>query len=289
MHRTRLLALAAALLFPLAAAAQESTPATAPVTPDDNLNAVLWMQHSVEYQASTMAAFALAKRRLIQAMGDPWWTAVPDVQKGNYSKLPPAIILDVDETVLDNSKYQAWNISSGQPFSNETWKAFVEAKISTAIPGAVAFTRYANARGIKVFYVTNRTEDMEQATRDNMQALKFPMGGNVDTFLLSKEQSDWTSAKGTRRAFIAKNYRVLLLMGDNFGDFVDAYKGSEADRQKVFDDSAAHWTKDWIMLPNPSYGSFEAVPYGFNYGASPDEMRDAKKKALTSWSGPPAQ
>jgi len=285
MHCSRLLALAAALLFPLAAAAQESTPAAAPVTPDDNLNAVLWMQHSVEYQASTMAAFALAKRRLIQAMGDPWWTAVPDVQKGNYSKLPPAIILDVDETVLDNSKYQAWNISSGKPFSNETWKAFVEAKVSTAIPGAVAFTRYANARGIKVFYVTNRTEDMEQATRDNMQTLKFPMGGNVDTFLLAKEQSDWTSAKGTRRAFVAKNYRVLLLMGDNFGDFVDAYKGSETDRQKVFDDSAAHWTKDWIMLPNPSYGSFEAVPYGFNYGASPDEMRDAKKKALTSWSG----
>jgi 5'-nucleotidase (lipoprotein e(P4) family) len=289
MHRSRLLALAAALLFPIAAAAQESTPAAAPVTPDDNLNAVLWMQHSVEYQASTMAAFALAKRRLIQAMGDPWWTAVPDVQKGNYSKLPPAIILDVDETLLDNSKYQAWNISSGQPFSNETWKAFVEAKVSTAIPGAVAFTRYANARGIKVFYVSNRTEDMEQATRDNMQALKFPMGGNVDTFLLAKEQSDWTSAKGTRRAFIAKNYRVLLLMGDNFGDFVDAYKGSEADRQKVFDDSTTHWTKDWIMLPNPSYGSFEAVPYGFNYGASPDEMRDAKKKALTSWSGPSPQ
>jgi acid phosphatase len=259
------------------------------VTPDDNLNAVLWMQHSVEYQASTMAAFALAKRRLIQAMGDPWWTAVPDVQKGNYSKLPPAIIVDVDETMLDNSKYQAWNITAGTSFSNDTWKAFVEAKVSTAIPGAVAFTRYANARGIKVFYVTNRTADMEQATRDNMQALKFPMGGNVDTFLLAKEKEDWTSAKGTRRAFIAKNYRVLLLMGDNFGDFVDAYKGSEADRQKVFDDSAAHWTKDWIMLPNPSYGSFEAVPYKFNYGASPDEMRDAKKKALTSWNGPAPQ
>jgi acid phosphatase len=293
MHCSRLLALAAALLFPallsLGAAAQESTPAAAPVTPDDNLNAVLWMQHSVEYQASTMAAFALAKRRLIQAMGDPWWTAVPDAQKGNYSKLPPAIIVDVDETMLDNSKYQAWNIASGQPFGNDTWKAFVEAKVSTAIPGAVAFVRYANARGIKVFYVTNRTADMEQATRDNMQALKFPMGGNVDTFLLAKEKEDWTSAKGTRRAFIAKNYRVLLLMGDNFGDFVDAYKGSEADRQKVFDESAAHWTKDWIMLPNPSYGSFEAVPYKFNYGASPDEMRDAKKKALTSWSGPAAQ
>jgi acid phosphatase len=289
MHRSRLLALAAALLFPIAAAAQESTPATAPVTPDDNLNAVLWMQHSVEYQASTMAAFALAKRRLIQAMGDPWWTAVPDVQKGNYTKLPPAIIVDVDETMLDNSKYQAWNVSSGKPFSNETWKMFVEAKISTAISGAVAFARYANARGIKVFYVSNRTEDMEAATRENMQKLNFPMGGNVDTFLMAGEQDGWTSKKGTRRAIIAKNYRVILLLGDNFGDFVDGFKGTEAERQKIFDDSAAHWTKDWIMLPNPSYGSFEAVPYGFNYGASPDEMRDAKRKALTSWSGPAPQ
>jgi acid phosphatase len=291
MHRLRLLALTLALLFPTilpwAATAQESTPAATPVPADDNLNAVLWMQHSVEYQASTMAAFALAKRRLIQAMGDAWWTAAPAEQKGNYSKLPPAIIVDVDETMLDNSAYQAWNISSGKPFGNETWKAFVEAKISTAIPGAVTFVRYANARGIKVFYVTNRTEDMEAATRENMQKLNFPMGGNVDTFLLAGEQDGWGSKKGTRRAYIAKNYRVLLLIGDNFGDFVDAYKGTEAERQKVFDESAAHWTKDWIMLPNPSYGSFEAVPYKFDYGATPDAMRDAKRKALTNWSGPP--
>ena len=285
MHRLRLLALTAALLFPLAAAAQESTPATPSVPADDNLNAVLWMQHSVEYQASTMAAFALAKRRLIQAMGDPWWTAAPAEQKGNYSKLPPAIIVDVDETMLDNSDYQAWNVSSGKPFSNETWKAFVESKTSRAIPGAVAFARYANARGIKVFYVSNRTADMEAATRENMQKLNFPMGGHVDTFLFAGEQQDWTSKKGSRRAFVAKNYRVLLLLGDNFGDFVDAYKGTEAERQKVFDDSAAHWTKDWIMLPNPSYGSFEAVPYGFKYDTPPEQMRDAKKKALTPWSG----
>ena len=74
-------------------------------------------------------------------------------------------------------------------------------------------------------------------------------------------------------------------MGDNFGDFVDAYKGSEADRQKVFDTASAHWTKDWIMLPNPSYGSFEAVPYKFNYQASPEEMRADKRGALTSWDG----
>ena len=43
--------------------------------------------------------------------------------------------------------------------------------------------------------------------------------------------------------------------------------------------------RDWIVLPNPSYGSFEAVPYGFNYQASPEEMRADKRKALTSWDG----
>jgi 5'-nucleotidase (lipoprotein e(P4) family) len=269
-------------------ATASATPATPPVPADDNLNATLWMQHSVEYAGSTESAFALAKIRLDQALKDRRWTAATE-QTGNFSKLPPAIICDVDETLLDNSAYQAWNVTAGTTFSNETWGKFVQAQISTAVPGAVDFANYATSKGVTVFYVTNRTVDGEQATRDNMAKLAFPMGGNVDTFLMSKEKEDWTSAKGTRRAFIAQNYRVLLLLGDNFGDFVDAYKGTEADREKVYAANASHWGHDWIMLPNPAYGSWEAVPYKFNYGASPDEMRDAKKKALTPWSGPVPQ
>src|ERR1700753_1010832 len=113
-----------------------------------------------------------------------------------------------------------------------------------------------------------------------MDSLGFPMGGNVDPFLMQGEKQDWGSKKGSRFAFIAKHYRVLLLLGDNFGDFVDAYKGTEADRQKVYDANLDHWGHDWIVLPNPSYGSFEAVPYGFNYGASADEMRSDKRNAL---------
>jgi acid phosphatase len=270
-----------------ATAAVAATPA--PVPADDNLNATLWMQRSVEYAGSTESAFALAKIRLNEALKDTTWTAAPAEQTGKFSALPPAIICDVDETLLDNSAYQAWNITAGTSFSNETWSKFVAAKISTAVPGAADFANYAASKGVTVFYVSNRTEDGEQATRDNMAKLAFPLGGNVDTFLMQKEKDDWTSKKGTRRAFIAQNYRILLLLGDNFGDFVDAYKGTEDDRKKVYAANASHWGHDWIMLPNPSYGSFEAVPYGFNYGASPDEMRDAKKKALTSWSGPPAQ
>jgi len=262
-----------------------AAPAPAPVAADDNLNAVLWMQRSAEYAGSTETAFALAKLRLNEALKDRSWTAAPAEQTGKFSKLPPAIICDVDETLLDNSAYQAWNVTAGTTFSNETWSKFVAAKISTAIPGAAEFTNYAASKGITVFYVSNRTEDGEQATRDNMAKLAFPMGGTVDTFLMQKEKEDWSSKKGTRRAFVAQNYRILLLLGDNFGDFVDAYKGTEQERKQVFDANATRWGHDWIMLPNPSYGSFEAVPYKFDYGASPEAMRDAKKKALTSWDG----
>jgi acid phosphatase len=243
------------------------------------------MQRSVEYAGTPESAFALAKLRLDQALKDKTWTEATE-QTGNFSSLPPAVICDVDETLLDNSGYQAWNITAGTSFSNETWSKFVASRTSTAVPGAVDFANYAASKGVTVFYVSNRTADGEQATRDNMAKLAFPMGGNLDTFLMSKEKEDWTSAKGTRRAFIAQNYRILLLLGDNFGDFVDAYKGTEADRKQVFDANAFRWGHDWIMLPNPSYGSWEAVPYKFDYGASPEAMRDAKRKALTSWSGP---
>jgi acid phosphatase len=268
-----------------ASEAAAASPATPPVAADDNLNATLWMQRSVEYAGSTESAFALAKIRLNEALQEKGWTAAPAEQTGNFAKLPPAIICDVDETLLDNSAYQAWNITAGTTFSNETWSKFVAAKISTAVPGASEFANYAASKGVTVFYVSNRTEDGEQATRDNMAKLAFPMGGTVDTFLMQKEKEDWTSKKGTRRAFVAQNYRILLLLGDNFGDFVDAYKGTEAERKQVYAANATHWGHDWIMLPNPSYGSWEAVPYKFDYGASPEAMRDAKKKALNSWSG----
>jgi len=236
-------------LFPAAALAEEA-PA------NDNLNAVLWMQRSVEYKANTEAVFALAKIRLDQALADKNWTAAPAEQTGDYKDLSPAVVLDLDETLLDNSGYQAWMVVKGETFNPKTWTQFVKSETSTAIPGGLDFTKYADSKGVRVFYVSNRTKAEEDATRENMKKLGFPMGGNIDTILSAKEQPDWGSAKGTRRAAIAKHYRILLLVGDNFGDFTDAYKGSVYERQKVFDENAARWGHDWLMLPNPSYGSF---------------------------------
>jgi acid phosphatase len=267
-------------LSPAVPALAQNAPA-----PNDNLNAVLWMQRSVEYKANTLAVFALARYRLDQALADKNWTAAPAEQKGDYQSLSPAVVLDLDETLLDNSGYQAWMVVNGTSFTGKTWTQFVKSETSTAIPGAVEFTKYADSKGVRVFYVSNRTKQEEDATRENMKTLGFPLGGNIDTILSAKEQPDWGSAKGSRRAVIAKHYRILLLLGDNFGDFTDDYKGTEADRLKVFEANQARWGHDWIALPNPSYGSFESTPYANNFKLSPDEQRAAKEKVLTPWSG----
>jgi acid phosphatase len=252
----------------------------------DLLNATLWMQRSVEYKANSMGAFVLARIRLEQALADENWTGAPAEQTGAYQKLPPAVVLDLDETLIDNSRFQAWMVLNDKTFSPPVWTQFVNAQVTEAIPGAVDFTKFAESKGVKVFYISNRTVEEEPATRANMERLGFPMGGNVDVFLTTKKQPDWTSAKGTRRAFVAKDYRVLLNLGDNFGDFVDSYRTSEEERMKVFEENRERWGREWIMLANPAYGSFESAPFGHDYKKSADEQRQAKRGVLQSWSGP---
>lgn len=256
-----------------------------PVPQSDLLNAELWMQRSVEYKANSLAVYALGKIQLDKALADRNWTAATE-QTGNYQDLPPAVVLDLDETAMDNSAYQAGLVTTNGEFSPKTWDAWVKAEKATAVPGAVEFTQYAESKGVKVFYVTNRNADQEEPTRHNAQALGFPMGGNVDTFLMSKEKPDWGSAKGTRRAYIAKDYRIVLLFGDNFGDFSDAYNGSEADRLKAFETVKEHFGRDWLMLANPGYGSFESAPFGHNFKLSADEKRARKIGALEPWVAP---
>lgn len=281
--RTRTGLLVAVLLAALSGGgvrAQETPPA------NDLLLATLWTQRAVEYRANALTVYALARIRLDEALADRSWTAAPAEQKGDFQILPPAVVLDVDETLLDNSKYQVWMMRTNQSFSTKSWNQFCAARISAAIPGAVEFTKYADSKGVKVFYVTNRGAETETDTRENMATLGFPLGGNVDTFLMQGEKPDWTGAKSTRRAVIAKDYRILLNIGDNLGDFDDRYRSSEAERVKAFEAAMPYWGKQWLMLPNPTYGSFDTAPYGHDFKKSRDEQRKAKWDVLESWSGP---
>jgi 5'-nucleotidase (lipoprotein e(P4) family) len=278
----RRLALALALGWLTGAAA---VAAEAPAS-NDLLNAEVWMQTAIEYRANCLTVYALARTRLDEALADKNWTAFD--QTGNYQDLPPAVVLDLDETAIDNSPYEAGLAVSGGDFDSKSWDAWTKAEQAKAIPGAVEFTTYAASKGVKVFYVTNRNAEQKEATKRNMQALGFPMGGNVDTFLMQKDRPEWASgAKGVRIAYIAKDYRVLLLFGDNIGDFSDKYNGSIAEREQTFAALKAHFGHDWMMLANPSYGSWESAAYDHNFKLSADEKRARKIGVLTPWPAKP--
>ena len=279
-RKSLFLALLLAVLSAGAVRAQDVPPA------HDLLLANLWIQRAVEYKANALTVYALARIRLDEALSDRNWTAAPGEQTGDFQNLPPAVVLDVDETLLDNSKYQVWLMRADQSFSTKSWNQFCAAQISAAIPGAVEFTKYAESKGVKVFYVTNRGAETEKDTRENMAKFGFPMGGNVDTFLMQGEKPEWTGAKSTRRTAIAKDYRILLNIGDNLGDFDDRYRSSESDRVKVFEAAMPYWGKQWLMLANPTYGSFDTSPYGHDFKKPRGEQRKAKWDVLESWSGP---
>lgn len=279
LTRLSALTLAATAAFTFAA----PTFAEDAVPQNDLLNATLWMQQSVEYKGNVLGVFALAKMRLDEALADQKWTALPDMQGDKFADLPPAIILDCDETILDNNVYEAHLVKDNKDFSGKEWTAYVKDEVTGAIPGAVEFTQYAASKGVKVFYVTNRTKEEEEATAKNMEKLGFPMGGNVDTLLTKGEQKEWGSAKGSRDQLVAKDYRVLLMLGDNLGDFTDDYKGTPKERLAVYDKYKDHWGKDWIVLPNPEYGSFESAPFNSDYKLSPDQRRKMKIDALDGW------
>lgn len=276
------LGVAALALTTVAAAAQDATP----VPQNDLLNATLWMQNSVEHRAVTMGLFDLAKLRLDQALADKSCTATPDKEGADYTDKLVAIITDLDETVLDNANYESSLIARGTSFSLKEWAAYVKSETTKAMPGALDFLKYADSKGVKIFYISNRTKDQEPATRENMKALGFPMGDNVDTILTKKEKPDWGSAKENRIASVARDYRVVLLMGDNLGDFSDVAKGSVAERQAFLAKTQSNWGKRWIMFPNPEYGSWESAAFGGDWSKSPDQRRKEKIEALAPWAPP---
>ena len=233
------------------------------------------MQTALEYEATALQAYRLAQMQLDAALADRSWTAAIE-QKGDASQLPPAVIVDVDETVLDNSYYQARMIRDATTYSSSTWDPWVMEQKATAIPGAREFTRYAASRGVTVFYVTNRTANLEAATRANLEAEQFPVSKEIDVVLTRGERPEWNaSAKGPRRAHIAQSHRILLLIGDDLGDFVVDPSGTPEKRRAGSELYEGWWGRRWIMLPNPTYGSWERAVIG-----EASDHLEARRKAL---------
>lgn len=240
---------------------QHAAPVAAPATPagHDNLNATVWMQTAAEYEATVRGIYAAAKRSLDAALADPSWQALPhgESQSGFETK-PPAIIVDADETMIDNSAYQARNIVKGRVYTADSWREWVNAQAALAMPGAVDFANYASSKGVTIFFVTNRdAPDETEATIANLRALGFPItedGGNV---MLRGDLRAPADEKSERRRWVDHNYRVVLMLGDNLGDFVDGSRADIATREALVAPYQSWWGERWFMLPNPTYGSWE--------------------------------
>ncbi|MCB1033150.1 MAG: hypothetical protein KDD47_04875, partial [Acidobacteria bacterium] len=189
--------------------------------PHELLSSILWVQTAVEYKASTLQAYRGARRSLERALEDPGWNALASEAPQPDDPRPPAVILDIDETVLDNSTFEGGMVRHGQPFSTAAFNRWCFEEQATAVPGALEFTRYADSRGVAVFYVTNRNHEVEEATRNNLAKLGFPLGPSEEDRVLTRfEREEWQSDKETRRTEVARTYRVVLLVGDDLNDFI---------------------------------------------------------------------
>ena len=227
---------------------------------DATINATSWMQTSAEYQAITREVYGTAARTLDDAIADKSWTAAIE-QTGDASSLPPAIILDLDETTIDTSSHQTGLIRSNTGYSDAEWHEWAMHDPSRVIEVARDFLDVAQKRGVSIFFVTNRLKTEEDALRATLTRLNLPLSD--DNVLTRNEREEWkASDKTPRRAFVASHYRVIMLFGDDLNDFAAAAGKSLADRDAIVRAHTNDWGRKWFVLPNPVYGSWERTVVG---------------------------
>jgi acid phosphatase len=247
-----------------------------------NLHSTLWTQTAVEYAGTARQAYELATVQMERALADSTWTAsIEQAEDGpaTYREKPPAVVLDVDETVLDNSAYQARLVLDDETYDSDSWNAWTREERADPVPGALAFTQAAAQQGVQVIYLTNRDAEVESATRNNLDALGFPVNDAPDAVLTQDEREGW-EPKEPRREWVADRYRILLLIGDNLGDFAAPADTTLAARRQLSRSFQSYWGTRWVVLPNAQYGSWEGALYDFNYGLPPLRLLETKHDRL---------
>jgi 5'-nucleotidase (lipoprotein e(P4) family) len=271
--------------------ADSATPAATAAPPaataaDDNLNAVLWVQRSAEYRANAISIFRAAADHLDAALAEPEWDAlVPDEreQAAPAKGLAPAVIMDIDETVLDNSPYQARLVANGLEYDEVTWDQWVAEKKARPVPGVLEFARAAEAKGVTVLYLSNRAVHLKEATLANLRAAGLPVKDDsvflgLGTHVEGCEQNG--SEKLCRRRLAGREYRVLMQFGDQLGDFVEITANTPEARAALLDEYDDWFGERWWMLANPTYGSWEPAVFNNAWSEPREARRAAKRTAL---------
>ena len=228
-------------------------------TPErDWTNAVLWQQHSGEYRALAFQAYNFAKLSLKEAL---WEQA---------NGKPNCVIVDADETVLDNSAFQGHELKKGVSYVQSDWTAWTALAQADTVPGALSFLKFAAAKNVEVFYVTNREEADRIGTLKNLQKFGFPNADEAHLLLKTT-----TSDKEPRRQKIAEKYNILLLCGDNLSDFSNVFYREAKNTKEQVDLMQNQFGKRFIVLPNPMYGDWEKLLYS---GEKLNETERAKQR-----------
>lgn len=258
--------------------------AAAGVAADDNLNAVLWVQTAQEYQALALQTWKMAGANLDRALADTTWTALLPGEGAELQKpeLPPAVIVDIDETMLDNSAYQARLVLDGASYGSASWAAWVTERKARPVPGALAFARAAAAKGVTIVYISNRTHDMAADTIANLRAYGFPVD-EANYYGLGVDVPGCTphgSEKGCRRIAAASKYRVLMQVGDQITDFAQLSDNTRAQRDGLLASHGQWIGERWYMLPGPTYGGYEPAAFDNDWSLPADVRRSRKQQAL---------
>jgi 5'-nucleotidase (lipoprotein e(P4) family) len=232
--------------------------------------AVLWQQSSGERRALSYQAFALARMVLDR-----------DLKRNRRLRKPRAVIVDLDETILDNGLNEGMQVRNHVNFNQKDWSAWINRAEATAVPGSVEFLNYAASRGVTVFYITNRNESQKQGTATNLKKLGFP-NVNDQTLLIQTDLSN--STKEARRQSVGAKYRIVLLMGDDLNDFAKVFEDSKTVESRIAasDRFKNEFGKRFIVLPNAMYGNWESAIYG-NSGLSEEEKAAKRKSALKAY------
>ncbi len=237
-----------------------------PADKENEVLAILWQQQSGEHRALCYQAYNLARMLLDRDL------------RNHRIRMRRALIVDLDETVWDTSTYEAQNVKrkTGYP---QGWEEWMQKERATALPGAVEFLNYANSRGVRVFYVTNRVTTAKEATANNMKKLGFP-AVNDETLLMRDDPV--IESKTKRRETIARKYHVVLLMGDDLNDFDAVFEKSRtvAARLDAADQNRSKFGTHFIVLPNPMYGNFANAFYDYNFKLTEKQKSDKRHSLL---------
>lgn len=255
----------------LPAAEIPPAPATPGSKPQPDLG-VRWVRYAAEYHALATQAYAAAAEDLPRLLDRASWSALPGQgAAGVKPGLKPAIIFDIDETVVNNVEFQA---TLEPPFTEAKFDAWHEANTAIEVPGAAAFVQRAREAGVELFFVTNRSCAPVDGAADPCPQQRIALddlrevgiAADAGHVMLSDEQPGWTQEKQVRREAIGANYRVIMLFGDDLGDFLPCVRkrvyvpcteaATRDGRKAQTEKHAAYWGDGWYVLPNPMYGSW---------------------------------